>query len=1555
MVKKKSLRKFGAMLLAAALLIQPMASPRMNVRAEETATEDPAAAAAAAAAEEAARLESERLESERLESERLESERLESERLESERLESERQEAARLESERLESERLESERQEAARLESEKQEAARLESERQEAARLESERQEAARLESEKQEAARLESEKQEAARLESEKAESERLESERLESERLESERLESEKALKEKESESESETKEAETEHPENNGPSISVSDLKKDMKDAWEMAVIAKFFAGEEPQEAERLFGQKAGSQLDSLKKEALKLANATSSGDVRVVNVFADEKGNLDLSAVKEAFGKEELEVGGGLAVVNIVAAKADQDLKVSGIPAKVNGNTVSFEDGKQGGVVLYSFSAYVKGKYVDYTGKVDVKADSGTFLAPAGTLELDGTLHGALWAESVTLKKNAQLEKTILLQAPAEEASEAQAPESAEPDMVVPDMVVPDAVPAEADTPSGTAADTETVPSETAAETETELPAETAAEPETELPSETAVETEIITEAETESEAATETAVETESETVTETAPETETESETVTETAPETETESETVTETAPETETESETMSETESEAVTETETSTIKVDTLKLRETVEGAIESGNAAAAMLKTRLLPLMAAAFANGEEGEQKSSESESTKETETEPPVVVFTDDVTLSMQAVRNETVLKAVSNVTAYVTLFEDEAHTVKAAEPFMLTLEAGQTEAAAVHLPALEVGKTYYPAETDAQGNLLNADSLPYKASFVWRKTVQETEQTESGATPETKTEDKAIKGFSVEDGEDVSSLFLVRTYADAYPDGEYSFDAALTVNKSFVDQKGKEHAVKGTFYVTFFADAAHTVKLADPVALKLENAAAATANIQAVLTSETVYLAETDASGTPIADGFADYYFTVRYEDGQKADTKGVYSVPCTKDAGTAAHVANVINTLEPASVTLRVTDEGGNQLSGATFVIRNSKRVPIPESNPKKYTSAAQALTLTGELEDGQYYLSQINAPEGYLPAVDVPFTVETGKRTEAVLVDKKATGTRMANVSVQVYEGDHLLYAQDTTQRTYEKQGAYTRHVALFADEARTQKVSNVQILTISGFAGNSVFRHLVDGTVYYVAETDEFGTALQNGPDYEIQYTNNGMFKAGQQTAQRIIREVYDHLPDGFRYTARLTFEKRVTDHDKNPKAVTETFYVGVYRTPDFSDVPTILTFELNNAASAVVSRRILLPESGSVTYYFAEVDKNGKQVKDSAGFNYIPTFEYDKMTLTKSSEMTNLLTNRERISNVTYYITKRVYEGTQPKKVTGTFYAGLFKDKDFKEKLYANPIPLELNNADSVTLKLSMNLGSNTSATFFVAEVDQNGNLVRSGKDFGYDIRVINARVQFDQDHTEIQSVLLNSVAGTTSEKDWETITGRTENRGDNIYNGGGAVTTNGTAAGASGVATGDETPILKYVLLLAAAAVVLITAGAGMVIVRRNRKRRRAGRRRSGRQSSRTQESSAQREKAQGSSAPKDSAQENSVQRERTQERSAQSGSTQSSTTTARSGSAARGSRRNTSMHDGGAKTGGRLWNESTSRTRNRDRKE
>ena len=196
-------------------------------------------------------------------------------------------------------------------------------------------------------------------------------------------------------------------------NDGKEAEEKALKKDLKDVLSCGVFANeleadvkkddlplnILAGsvisnaseEDEQETEtEAEEEKAASQkkaesvkksLKDLEKVSLALANAKSSEQITVINIYADEKGNIDdepLKAVLTDDGRY-IDVTDAMVIVNIIADREDQKLTV---PSYDIENTVLRQDADEvlakcakAGCVLYNFAVLKNGSYSDFKGQV----------------------------------------------------------------------------------------------------------------------------------------------------------------------------------------------------------------------------------------------------------------------------------------------------------------------------------------------------------------------------------------------------------------------------------------------------------------------------------------------------------------------------------------------------------------------------------------------------------------------------------------------------------------------------------------------------------------------------------------------------------------------------------------------------------------------------------------------------------------------------------------------------------------------------------------------------------------------------------------------------------------------------------------------------------------------------------------------------------------------------------------------------------------------------------------------------------------------------
>ncbi|MCC8103252.1 MAG: hypothetical protein LIP11_13705 [Clostridiales bacterium] len=1128
---------------------------------------------------------------------------------------------------------------------------------------------------------------------------------------------------------------------------------------------------------------LKGEEGQALLSELAKVSTVLADAQTTSEVTVINLYADENGDLDETQLTALFADKVLDITNMVYVINVVAVSVDQELEFSGYSLKRFGKTVTYSDLSEAGSVIYNFVATEEDAYTDYEGKLKLSGSlQGTILAPAATVESEGNLSGAIYAQSVTVKnENAKLLPIVFLADELEE--EVQTVSESET--------------------TGTLA--EMPETKSTAESEAMTGEETVAAPENVAQTEAGRSREAGTEGVSEvgSEAETEPEIETES--VSET--ETEVASEVV-------ETETEAETEVASEAETETEAETEVASEAETET----------------EGADEASVASADTISGR---------------------------------------SITVSAQALYGDAALRAGTDLVGYVALFTKNGSSLtRVSSVKALTFVSGSSGSQSLVFDNLASG-TYYVAATDAAGNPLAATDENGNLLIVTNTETEESSQTEESETEteeglsqedgsaesengtESATEDSLAGGeeatgtvltatdglrsplVSVVLGEAESaaeSVVVQYCYSEAWPEELFYCVVKLSINLNVFDRDGSALSTSEKFYMNIYSDEEMTTAVNEsPIPFSMGGEAAKTKTYKLKLTKpqQTFYLRETDSTGAAVTTGENGFAYLMSLDD------ENAVTVSC----GETAAAVSVWNKLNDSTIKIRVEDSSdGSLLSGATLAIKDASGniYEVETVGSKTFPSGTTEIIWTNALTDGEtYYLTEITAPTGYTPVPDVAFTVVRGGTTEVVLKNEVTVATGYAlTVTQEVYAGDYQVYAYDTTTGTYQANGAYTYYVALFSDSARKNKVSNVVSLDVSGFTGNVTFLNLTQNGVYYVAATDEYGVVLSSTDELTVRYTNSGMVQMSEAVRSMVVQNVYASLPDGYRYTGTLTLTMNVTDSSGAAEAVTKTFYAGIYRNADYSDTPTVVQMSLSNASTVSVRRRILLSGESDMTYYIAEVDASGNRITDSSDFSYVVTVDQPAVTISKGSNLTVTITNKVKATKATLYLTKRVYDGTTLTAVSETFYVGLFKDADMTE-LYADPIAMTLDNASELTLKLTLNLGTASGVTVYVAEVDEDGNVITNQREFGYQIKIVNATAAFTQDSLEIQTILLNSVYGSTSTDDWDSIYSSTSS----AYLSSGSsytVDDNGSTTGvATSVETGDTAPLAAYAVLMGAAA--------------------------------------------------------------------------------------------------------------------------
>lgn len=343
------------------------------------------------------------------------------------------------------------------------------------------------------------------------------------------------------------------------------------------------------------------------------------------------------------------------------------------------------------------------------------------------------------------------------------------------------------------------------------------------------------------------------------------------------------------------------------------------------------------------------------------------------------------------------------------------------------------------------------------------------------------------------------------------------------------------------------------------------------------------------------------------------------------------------------------------------TFQNTRTTVRVAkvDENGSPLAGAKLVVKTADGKTARGSDGQvlfSFTSTAEPTELR-QLPAGEYLLSEVEAPDGYQVSADVPFTVsdEPDAVNTVTMTDQRENKTEASlNVTKTLVDENGLtLLAEDATY-----------YVALFSDEARTQRVSDVKALHYKEATRASVtFSNLVPNQKYYVGETDEGGVLIDSmvygdgvfSPEYPKQI---GIAPTERRAASEFAFDnKYYELPKGYYYGGELTITKKVlrgTEAYKTKKVFYAAVFEDAKHTKRYGDV---VKLEMDGKSETSVTVPVYIGETAdsSVIYYVAETDEDGNVLDPDSGLAFTVSVDKAKLKMSpEASEQTVTITNR-------------------------------------------------------------------------------------------------------------------------------------------------------------------------------------------------------------------------------------------------------------------------------------------------------------
>ena len=332
---------------------------------------------------------------------------------------------------------------------------------------------------------------------------------------------------------------------------------------------------------------------------------------------------------------------------------------------------------------------------------------------------------------------------------------------------------------------------------------------------------------------------------------------------------------------------------------------------------------------------------------------------------------------------------------------------------------------------------------------------------------------------------------------------------------------------------------------------------------------------------------------------------------------------------------------------------------------GKELEGAHIQV-----IDEDENIVAEWDSTKEPHVIEGLKTDKKYILRETVAPTGYELTNDTTFvlkadgTVDTEKTTtvfkDGVLLvqDKLATGQSIAvTKKLTTITGD--LRAMDQTF-----------YVALYSDEACTQRVSDVKAIEFKNASSSTVvFNENIEvNKDYYIAECSQDGTAqsmgaLADGTMYEAKFNNGNKatVKEANGTTTVYFDNVFSSIPDGYYKQGKLTITKKLLGADGNAKKSDNVFYAGIFDDADYTQLSTQVSqniVKLDLAGGSEVSQviKIGLDVNKTVTLYVTETDSNGKPVAGTSGFAYKVSVDGSTVIIDEANENASVtITNTE------------------------------------------------------------------------------------------------------------------------------------------------------------------------------------------------------------------------------------------------------------------------------------------------------------
>ena len=477
-----------------------------------------------------------------------------------------------------------------------------------------------------------------------------------------------------------------------------------------------------------------------------------------------------------------------------------------------------------------------------------------------------------------------------------------------------------------------------------------------------------------------------------------------------------------------------------------------------------------------------------------------------------------------------------------------------------------------------------------------------------------------------------------------------------------------EGTEPSEGTLSVTKHARLLSGEDMTlVDRTFYVRLFLDEERTQPASNVIPMEFVNASSQTVTFTGLALDTAYYVSETDEAGNPIDNGTTEdggVYGAV-FADGNRVELTAQAPEGTVEFENAFSEPGRDYYIEGNLTITKRVVSGGSLTDSNGTFyagIFEDPQHTVLYGDVVELFMDGSSELSVEVPVEIGTnpgdsrtFYVTETDkdgvpvegSPDfAYKVTVDKTEVTLTGEQDTASVVitneRKDGKGSLSVTKALKTLSGEELVPREAVF------------YTALFADEARTQRVSDVLALEYQNASSQTVtFENLDLNTVYYVSETDEAGNPVDNGTAgedgvYGAVFPDGNTVELTEAAPEKAVsfENVFSDIPRDYYMEGELTITKRVLRNGALA-GTSEIFYAGIFEDAEHTRLyGSVIALPMGGDSeySVTVPVEIGNQPGDKKTYYVTETDADGVPVAGSASFAY--AVSVDKTSVTLSGE---------------------------------------------------------------------------------------------------------------------------------------------------------------------------------------------------------------------------------------------------------------------------------------------------------------------